>query len=84
MPTEILKSTGPDLVCNLEAQLVRAHALSVLLAAYRSTPDPHHLPEIVRHIERIRLLNDVTIDLLFSVECALSAMAGVDDTPTGC
>lgn len=78
MPAKLLGSAGADLVSSLEAQLARAHALASVLVAYRDTRDPRDLPEIVRQLDRIRLLNDVTIDALFAAECALHAATNGD------
>lgn len=66
-------SIAVDVVSNLEAQMARARALHILLTAHRHSGNPEAVPEIVRQLNRIKLLNDLTPDLLFSIDCALTA-----------
>jgi hypothetical protein len=65
----------------LEAQLLRAKAVTSNITAYHQTRHPREITKIVRHLERIRQLNHDMADILLAANVALDEAALLDDEP---
>ena len=81
VPLSLLRSRTDDLVSNLEAQLLRAKAVTGNITAYHQTRHPREITKIVRHLERIRQLNHDMTDILLAANVALDEAALLDDEP---
>jgi hypothetical protein len=71
VPLALLHAVCLDLTANLETQLRAAKGLTFAATSYKTEQDPQTLGAIVRDLEQIRALHEVTLDILYSAQIAL-------------